>query len=291
MQTDLALELWLEALASEGRAPTTVQNYRVFCRPLPEVMPLLASGQEPALRRHLAAYAATHAPESVRSVFVAWRSFGNWCVREGLIDVSPVAKLRKPRTPEVPRDPYSRGQLQALVAHLNAQRTPIGLRNLAICSVLLDTGLRASELCRLAIDDLTEGGAVLLVRKAKSGRPRIAPLGQRSHAALARYLALGRPRLKPKASAIFVNQFGDPINRYGLRQILGRMDEAVGFHVHAHRFRNTFAYEHLKAGTPTETLRVLGGWADHSMVKRYAALLPTDLRAAQLRGSPLDGLR
>jgi len=171
---------------------------------------------------------------------------------------------------------------------LEAHRSPLGLRNLALVSVLLDGGLRASEACSLTLDSLRDGG--LLVGPGKSGRMRMVPLGQRAQRAVGRYLAGGRPRLRPRGESLLLNQDGLPLTRNAVRQALCRLSERVGFPVSAHRFRHSFATMLLRRGCDLETLRRLGGWADYSMLRTYVHLADADLRLAQQRFSPLDGI-
>ena len=208
---------------------------------------------------------------------------------DGLLAASPLAGTRVPRVPETFRDAYTHGQMVALFAYLRGVRTPVGLRNLAACSLLLDCGLRAGEICRLTVDDLA--GSDLILRQTKSGRPRVVPAGARSSAALNRYLAYGRPQLRPKSAALFVNQYGAPLNRWGLTGLLDRVGDAVGFHLNAHRFRHTAATEWLRAGVSVELVRRLGGWSDSEMLTRvYAHLNTADLRDVQAKASPLERL-
>lgn len=288
MDLSLAVSLWLEAKEAEGRSLNTIQTYAAYLKPIGAYAATVEDLSPMVARRYFKDFRVGHAPDTVRASFVACRAFLNWCVQEGIISESPVKGMRQPKSPETVKETYGAGQLKVLFAHLAAVRTPTGLRNHAICAVLLDCGLRASELCRLSIADLTDGA--LIIRKSKSGRPRIVPLGSRANKAMERYLAFGRPKLHPNSDALFVNQFGNSINRWGLQSLLDRLAPAVGFHLNAHRFRHTFATMHLRAGTPMETVRKMGGWADYAMLLTYTHLLPEDLADAQRRASPLDGI-
>lgn len=257
MNVALALELWIEALESEAKSRETIYNYRRFTRPLPDLLPTLEAPEAPlTLRRALADYARTHAPDSVRTVYVAWHAFFGWAVREGLITESPMRGMRSPKVPETTREAYRPADMRTVFANLAAQRTPIGLRNQALVGLLLDTGLRASEACRLTVDDLADGA--LLVRLSKAGKPRVAPLGSKSDAMLGRYVRHGRPALKPKDRTLIVNQFGQAIDRHGLRQILERVGDKVGVKLSAHRLRHTWASAHLRNGTPGDVTAT--GW-------------------------------
>ena len=288
METSLAIELWLDALLAEGRSDLTVRSYRIYGRHLSLVAPDLESLEKAALRRWLVEYRQTHAPDTVRSVFVGWRSFFNWCVRECLLAESPLMGVRQPKVPRPTSVGYEQGQMRALFAYLAGVRTPVGLRNHALCAVLLDCGLRVSELCRLTVDDIADGA--LIVRLSKSGRPRIVPMGGKTQQTLGRYLSHGRPRLKPQSGVLFVNQFGGHLNRWGVQSILDRMSPNVGFHMNPHRFRHTAATSWLRSGVPTGVVMRLGGWATFESMERYQHLLHDDLVAAQVTSSPMDRL-
>ena len=72
------------------------------------------------------------------------------------------ARLRKPRTPETQKQPYSRDELKRLLAA--ARPNP---RNHAILTLLIDCGMRVSELCNLKAKDANTGQDVIIVRQGK----------------------------------------------------------------------------------------------------------------------------
>ena len=288
MDTRLAIDLWLEALEVEGRSPVTIRDYRTVTKRMTDVMPTLDCDATLALRRFLNEYRVGRSPHTVRSTFATWRAFLNWCVRDGLLTESPLRGMRTPRVPESTKDMYTAGQQKALFAYLQGVRTPYGLRNHALCAVLLDSGLRAGELAGLTLDDITDGA--LLVRRSKGGRARVVPLGEKSQRALSRYLAYGRPKLHPQCPNVFVNQFGCAFTTWGVQHVLVAVSKGVGFHLSAHKFRHTAITTWLRQGAPMETVRRLVGHSGYQVLLSYAHLTEDDLRDAQRRWSPLDRL-
>jgi len=280
-------DYWLLTLESEGLARETLRTYREHTGWL-----LRDLGDEPlspfTIRRFLAQYRQGHAPASLRTVVASIRALLRFAVREGLVEESILKGLKLPRTPESEKRVYSKGQLTALFRQLEADRSPLGLRSYALCAVLLDGGLRASEVCNLTLASLRDGA--LLVGPGKSGRMRMVPLGQRAQRALNRYLATGRPRLRPRCESLFVSRDGQALTRRMLQLTLRRLSDKVGFAVSAHKFRHTFTTVLLQRGADLETVRRLGGWADYTMLRTYVHLADEDLRLAQQRFSPLDGL-
>ena len=288
METRELRDWWLLSLESEGAAKDTLRTYREhtewFLRHLGD------NSLNPfSVRRFLADYRQGHAPASLRTVFISLRALLRFGVREGMLEESVLVGLRPPKRVETPKQVYSEGQLTAMFRLLETDRSPLGLRDLAIVSVLLDGGLRASEASALKLSSL-DGGA-LLVGPSKSGRMRMVPLGQRAQRALNRYLATGRPRLRPRCENVFVSRGGDAITRNTVRQALNRLSQRLGFPVSAHRFRHTFTTMLLRRGCDLETLRQMGGWSDYTMLMTYTHLAADDLKRAHAPRSPLDNLR
>jgi integrase/recombinase XerC len=287
MDTRQVRDLWLLSLESEGASPDTIRSYRQHTDYLlrhlgdAELTPF-------SIRRFLADYRQGHANASLRTVFTSVRAFLRFGVRESLLPESVLAGLKAPKRIEAPKQIYTQGQLAALFRLLEANRTPLGLRDLAVVSVLLDGGLRASEACALTLSSLTDGA--LLVGPGKSGRMRMVPLGQRAARNVNRYLGLGRPKLRPKCENLLLSLDGRPVTRNSIRLALKRLSQRLGFPVSAHRFRHTATTLWLRRGADLETVRRLGGWADYTMLRTYVHLADADLRLAQQRFSPLDGL-
>ena len=285
-----ARDVWLEALTASNASPFTVKGYRSNLVPLLRFLSQ-AGVEAPAditpflLRRFLADYGQGHAPDSVRSVYTAVRAWLRWLAREEMIPASPTDKVAAPRTPQKAKDVYSPGQLRAALKALEGIGR-LGLCNLALVSVLIDTGCRRGELLDATLDDVDDGA--LLLRQTKAKRPRMLPLGEKAQRALSAYLRRGRLSFKPRGNALWLRYDGVPFTDGGLRMMLQRLSGLVGFHLSAHKFRHTWASMMLRRGVDLETLRRLGGWADYAMLRTYAHLTTDDLKEAHRRVSPLD---
>jgi site-specific recombinase XerD len=81
-------------------------------------------------------------------------------VDEELIEASPMRKFEKPRCPASHIAPSSAEQIDLLFTA--AERSTNPLRDKAMLFLLLDTGMRASELCGLRMCDLDLMGGVAL---------------------------------------------------------------------------------------------------------------------------------
>ena len=281
------VETWANTIGAEGVRRATIVTYRghmqVFLKGLrnDDLTPF-------TLRRFFAEYRDGRSPHSVRSVYTTVRTFLKFAVAEGMADEVLLTAVKRPKVPESAKPIYQQGQMTVLFQALAANRSPLGLRDYALCSLLLDCGIRASEACRLSVSDLQDG--MLLVRLSKTGRIRSVPLGQKAQRAIYTYLATGRPRLRPKSESLLVTRDGLPLNRNTIRQVLDRLSRQLGFKLSAHRFRHSFTTMMLRRGCDLEPLRQMGGWSNYSMLMTYAHLAADDLKRAHATRSPLDNL-
>jgi integrase/recombinase XerD len=188
--------------------------------------------------------------KSVRHRYLGMHRFLAWCVEQGHLTENPAAKVRPPKVDRTIRRGYTREELDRMmlyVAHPNARRNWIQLRNRAILVFLIGTGARADELLRLTLDDVRlkgrrEDKQALL--HGKGGKDRMMPLGQHLQAALSLYLD-ARPRVPH--DAMWLTLYGDPLNYDAVRDMLLDLEQRCGVpEMQAHRFRHTYATEHYR---------------------------------------------
>lgn len=198
---------------------------------------------------------------------------------------NPFAKVKAPRVEkDAPLDPANTADIERMV---KACAGSLGARDKAIFLTLLDTGLRASELCRLDLADVNPYTGQITVRHGKGNKSRAVFLGQRGRRVLRAYLKTRRAGDGP----LFRNEAGERLKYSGLRQVVRRA--AARAHVPPpplHSFRRAFCLAMLRNGTDLLTLQRLMGHADLSLLHRYAKQTTDDLRAAHAAASPGDRL-
>jgi integrase/recombinase XerC len=107
--------------------------------------------------------------------FVVLSTFFNWAVREGFLSESPLVRIKVARPKPKLIQPYTREEIQAMlkVCDWDYQHNArfLGSRNRAIVLVLLDTGVRLSELAEMRLSQINaERGWVKV--EGKGGRER-----------------------------------------------------------------------------------------------------------------------
>ena len=142
------------------------------------------------VRRWLASLQGKVAPSTEYRNYSGLRQFFAWCVREGELDVSPMANVRLPKVPEPRTEMLTREQMRALLADC-AGTDLVARRDTAIILLFADTGIRLSELANMTTADLHLRTRVARV-VGKGRRDRTMPFGARTAQALDRYLRIRR---------------------------------------------------------------------------------------------------
>lgn len=163
-------------------------------------------------------------------------------------------------------------------------------RDKAIILLLLDTGIRVSELCSANVDDLDMETGRLFVT-GKGNKSRYVYQGKVCRKALWSYLSERYPDQKPISDdPLFMDQHNlNRLTRQGILELLKRIGERAKVNnIHPHRFRHTFAIEFLRNGGNVFELQQLLGHSDLETAKKYIYLAQSDLESSIRRASPVD---
>lgn len=153
-------------------------------------------------------------------------------------------------------------------------------RVFAIVALLLETGIRAGELIRLAVDDvnLETSERYLVVRgiNSKTKRDRVIYLSGETSRVLSTYT---RGRLYSSTPILFLNRFGEPFNINALEKLLKRYFVKAGFpNLRVHDLRHTFAVHFLKQRKPLNVLQKTLGHQSVSTTSIYAQVNNEELK-------------
>lgn len=207
-----------------------------------------------------------------------------WAHAEELVPLDLTRRLPMPKLPKetLPAVRYSDFQKLIGAARLKS-RTP--LRDVALLTVLYDTGIRASEALNLQLDDVRPEG-FLLIRKGKGGKSRVVPMERPTLKAIRAYVSQER-HSDPGTSYVFLAA-DRQMRRGTLDKVLERLAHFAGLsRLSAHAFRRGFAVQYLRNGGDVFTLQRIFGHSSLEMSNRYAQLLDDDIKAAHRRSSPL----
>lgn len=150
--------------------------------------------------------------------------------------------------------------------------TSLGLRDAAFLELLYATGLRASEIISLALNDINlEAG--YLIASGKGSKERLIPIGEVAQNLIKKYLNNSRPTLlKNKQSHhLFTTRSGKSMTRQGFWKLIKKYALAAGIRkkITPHTLRHSFATHLLERGADLRSVQMMLGHADISSTQIY----------------------
>jgi site-specific recombinase XerD len=283
---DLAelLNDWRRSLQSRNRAPRTIDDYMATGHAFHAWLTVdkRSTDVQEIGRRDIEDYlndlaARVHQrnpgkkirPATVAKHYRNLQQLYRFLVHEEIIEHSPFEKLAPPMVPEQPVPIMTLDEIKRLLDACKGSGFT-ERRDTAIIRLLLDSGIRVSELIGIKVDDLDFTSDTVRVL-GKGRRERTAVFGTKPAEALRRYLRVRARHPKAHLDALWIAPKG-PMTDSGVRQMLERRGNQAGVHgVHPHRFRHQFAHDWLADGNGETDLMRLAGWRSRQMLSRYAA--------------------
>jgi site-specific recombinase XerD len=293
--SELALlsQEWVFSLKAKHLSPATIRSYTEAVRMLDEH--LVASGVTEVAgidRQHIEKFFISQSERvssgSVLTRFRSLRVFFNWLLDTDEIAVSPMARMKEPRStqrpPDVPDDDEVRRLLRSLEGKSFNDR-----RDLALFRFLFDTGARIGEAIGLGVDDVNESKLIATVR-GKGDKLRPVPIGNRTAQALLAYRRERRKHRYANSPMLFLGQRG-PVTYHAAYHIVRDRAAAVGLRLHPHQTRHWLAHTWLRDGGTEGGLRAVGGWDSNTVMNRYGKSAAAErARGEHKRLSPGDSL-
>lgn len=228
------------------------------------------------------------AAATIRRQISSIRTYFRFLASEGHVAEDPSARLETPKGWRTLPTVLTTAEVERLLDAPNPDE-PLALRDRALLEFAYATGVRVSELVRLAQQDVLfrEGLARVL---GKGGKERLVPVGRRALGAVALYGREIRPRLdRGKGDGVlFLNARGTPLSRVGAWGIIKAMARRAGIakRVTPHTLRHTFATHLLEGGADLRAVQEMLGHADLATTQLYTHVDREYLRAVHKRYHP-----
>lgn len=226
----------------------------------------------------------------------AIRAFLRWCSQEEGLEEYVTEKAAHVDMPKLDKHVikiFTPDEIQKLIQACKSEYFPeLRVRSATAILVLYDTGIRASELCRLNLEDvfLKPGNSYIIVF-GKGNKEREVGLGSKASAALYKYIRVSRKGSHEKGQPVFLTRNHKRMSLSSLEQMLYRLGEKAGVEdCHPHKFRHTFAVNYLQSGGGLFDLARLMGHTTTEITKLYLENY-TSTQARQKGISVLDNLK
>lgn len=214
--------------------------------------------------------------KTVLNYHIGLAALWTWAMREGYANKHIVRITDRPRPKKLAIEPLTEKEIRSLLTNCKGRNE---IRNRAILFLLLDCGLRASELCGLEYSSIDLNRQHVRVL-GKGNKERLIPFSVQTKNALFDHILNEYVKNKSQRPFLF--------NRNSLAHLIQRLGKMAGINdVHPHRFRHTFAINYLRNGGDAYSLQEILGHTTLGMVKTYLRIAQVDVDQAHMRASPV----
>jgi integrase/recombinase XerC len=238
---------------------------------------------------------------AIRLRFSALRSFYKFLARNGVVSGSPIRNLSLPKLEKrLPRFLTPQQMVELLEAPLRPLGTPrkkgpgrpitarACYRDVAILETIYSCGLRISELCGLAAEDVDFSERLVRVR-GKGRKERLVPIGEPALNAIRSYWSL-LERAPAGNAPVFLSQSGSggQLSPRVLQERLKTHLATAGLdpHLTPHKLRHSYATHLLDAGADLRSVQELLGHAHLATTQVYTHLTTERLKRAYDQAHP-----
>lgn len=207
--------------------------------------------------------------------------------KKGVVEANPVKGVRvrsaEPRMPVT----LTMGEVEKLLA-VPPDPGPKGRRDKAMIELLYATGIKASELIALNVQDVNARMRFIHCRSARS--ERTIPIYPEAAKMLQDYIRNARTLMvaDPGEPALFLNMTGGRITRQGFWKIIKHYADLAGIHkdITPQVLRHSFALHLFQNGADLHSIQHMLGHTDISTTQIYARLYQNDLQETYQRFHP-----
>lgn len=217
-------------------------------------------------------------PASINRKLASLSVFCKWAMEEELITSNPAENIREVKHSEPLIRWLDKKEQYAL---LRAVQKDGSTRDITIILLLLNTGLRVSELSHLRVSDIeiSDRKGKLVVREGKGKRYREVSLNSDARQAI---VTLFEKNLaNSEQQYLFSGQKGERLKPWGIQDVLRRYSYLARIdNVTPHSLRHTFGKNLADAGVPIDQIAVLMGHSNIETTRRYIKPSEKDLQEA-----------
>lgn len=228
------------------------------------------------------------AKATVNRKLASIRTWFQFLMEEGVVSRNPASEIKSPKIERKEIAYLSMEEVDKLMSM--PDQSAKGIRDRAILELMYATGIRASELISLEIDDVNVRMGFVTCN-GENMKARIIPIGRIGRKAMEEYMYGMRDEIlkqHPEERTLFVNYVGNPITRQGLWKILKEYGEKAELSqsLTPQVLRNSFAVHMLQNGADLKSLQELMGHEDISATQIYLTVTKNRIKDVYDRTHP-----
>lgn len=215
---------------------------------------------------------------TLRHYLIILRSFFTWCINHKFYTEQPVLEEDIPKQERIEYDLLSEEQIEKVLNSTPPKysHAKTAKRNHALIALLIQSGLRVSELINLKVGDLEFGEKGTIKTVGKGDKLRYTTFPELSQQLIKEYLNKRFNGNSVDENAIlFANDKGQPYTRQNITKIVNTYIKWLTgkTNIGAHDLRHSFASELITNGAQLEQIQQVLGHSSYATTVIYASHL------------------
>lgn len=260
------IKMFSDAMLKEGKSPNTITTYsrnaELFVEWLESITGEKFNGKITGMDvTEYTRYLSDTKKQSLNSIkakLTALQKFAEYLTESGYMP--PIKVEQKKGTAEPNVEVLEKNELYKFLRYTINTENKL---NIAVVMLLLNTGIRESEICNLELSDIeiTERKGTMTIRSGKGNKYRQIPLNKDARNAILDYIENCRP-VDGESEKVFIGQRG-ALTRSAIYKIVNKLGEkAIGKNVYPHMLRHQCFTAMAK--NPDVDLKTISAIAGHS---------------------------
>ena len=212
-------------------------------------------------------------------------TFFSWLVKRGYIDNNPIIMVDRPKNQTEHKVTYlNKTEISRLFKAV--ERNPnkeMSIRDMTLFNLAIATGLRASALLNINIEDIDfENGIINVIEKRK--KVREIAIGENVQIILKEWIAVRNKKFEGVATtALFVSNKKDRLSGEAANDALKEYCQKAGIqkHITLHKLRASTATNLAAAKVDLQTIAYILGHGNTAVTLRYTAILDENKKNAK----------
>lgn len=292
-----AINLFTEDLEAKGKSSLTVKNYKVDLERFvawlnenttkedPHTTPTTPGEIGRVTVKDYAQFLKTSgkvAPATANRRIISLKAFFTFLLDKGIIATNPTTDVKTKSIQKQNEIKWlSRNEVSKLFHALETaprEGKEKKSRDKAILSILVNCGLRVSELAELKLDDLDLEKGFLTVFSGKGEKYRKVPVGKATTKAIQEWLSYRKA--DAETNYLFTSKRSPKLTDRAVQHIFEKLTKAVGFEVTPHMCRHTFCKQIADKTGKLEVVADLAGHTNIETSRRYVTPSMKELKKA-----------
>ena len=219
----------------------------------------------------------------------ALKAFSSWAFQYRYLDINVLAGMDLPKIPKRQPIPLTEQEMKKVIeGALNS--TLEWERNVALISLMMDTGMRVEEISNLKESQInfTTGQIIDL---GKGDKMRVVPFAREARLALLHYKSIRPPAIDPDKDFFFLTSDGYHLEINPIEKMFQRLRVIVNIpRLTPHLLRHTFAVRSLLLGADLASISRILGHESIATTQKYLNMCSEDIKEQHRHFSPMDNL-